>query len=75
MGDAQSTSDEAMGNFDMQRFYENFLDNIRDDQLRYDGNHPTDTGALADVVPYDGIGGNPGCPIWQVCFQTVTTPT
>ena len=37
-----------------------------DDQLRFDGNHPDDTGALADVVPFDGIGGNPGCPVWQV---------
>ena len=43
-----------------------FLHKIRDDQQRYSGNHPDDPGALADVVPFDGIGGNPGCPVWQV---------
>jgi hypothetical protein len=32
---------------------------IRDDQLRYNANFPQDIGGLADVVPYDGIGGNP----------------
>jgi alpha-L-rhamnosidase len=68
MGDAQASSDEAMLNFDMQRFYEGFLQNIKDDQERYDENHAGDTGALADVVPYDGIGGNPGCPVWQVAY-------
>lgn len=63
MGDAQASADEANMNFDMQSFYMEFLNKIRDDQLRYDGNHPTDKGALADVVPFDGIGGNPGCPV------------
>lgn len=29
------------------------------------------TGALADVVPYDGIGGNPGCPVWQVAYVVI----
>ncbi len=29
------------------------------------------TGALADVVPFDAIGGNPGLPVWQV-DETVT---
>ena len=33
---------------------------IRDDQLRNDGNHPDDTGFVADVVPFDGIGASPG---------------
>ena len=57
MGDAQASADEANMNYDMQSFYMEFLNKIRDDQLRYDGNHPNDTGALADVVPFDGIGG------------------
>jgi len=42
----------------MLTFYEEFLSKIQDDQERYDANHPDDTGALPDVVPYDGIGGN-----------------
>jgi hypothetical protein len=71
MGDAQASADEAAMNFDMQLFYEEFLNKIRDDQLRFNGNHPTDTGALADVVPFDGIGGNPGCPIWQVAYIVI----
>lgn len=71
MGDAQASADEANMNFDMQAFYEEFLNKIRDDQERYDGNHPTDMGALADVVPFDGIGGNPGCPVWQVAYIVI----
>lgn len=71
MGDAQASADEANGNFDMLSFYEEFLNKIRDDQLRYDGNHVNDTGALADVVPFDGIGGNPGCPVWQVAYIVI----
>ena len=27
--------------------------------------------ALADVVPFDGIGGNPGCPVWQVAYIVI----
>jgi len=69
MGDAQASADEANMNFDMVSFYMEFLNKIRDDQLRYDGNHVNDTGALADVVPFDGIGGNPGCPVWQVAVS------
>ncbi len=57
MGDAQASADEANMNYDMQSFYMEFLNKIRDDQLRYDGNHANDKGALADVVPFDGIGG------------------
>jgi alpha-L-rhamnosidase len=71
LGDAQASADEANMNFDMQAFYEEFLFKIRDDQLRFNGNHPTDTGALADVVPFDGIGGNPGCPVWQVAYIVI----
>ena len=67
-GDAQTTSESAMMNFGMQGFYEKFLNDIRDDQLRFDSNHRNDTGAIADVVPFDGVGGNPGCPVWQVVY-------
>lgn len=66
MGDAQASCNEAMHNYDMMAFYVEFLNKIADDQARFDGNHPDDKGALADVVPFDGIGGNPGCPVWQV---------
>lgn len=46
MGDAQASSDEAMLNFRMDSFYESFLRSIRDDQLRYNENHATDTGLV-----------------------------
>jgi hypothetical protein len=26
---------------------------------------------VADVVPFDGIGGNPGCPVWQVAYIVI----
>lgn len=71
-GDAQASSDEASTNFDMQAFYEQYVGTIRDDQRRYDANHADDTGAIADVVPYDGIGGNPGCPVWQVAYIVIS---
>eukprot|EP00966_Prymnesium_polylepis_P034624 805141-Prymnesium_polylepis.1 len=54
----------------MLGFYENFFRNVLDDQERYDANHK-DKGALADMVPYDGIGGNPGCPVWQVAYIVI----
>jgi alpha-L-rhamnosidase len=60
-----------MLNFDMQRFYTKYLDDIRDDQLRYSANHLNDTGPIADVVPFDGIGGLPGCPVWQIVYVVI----
>jgi hypothetical protein len=33
----QASSDEAATNYDMQAFYEQYLDTVRDDQRRYDG--------------------------------------
>ena len=71
MGDAQASSDEAMLNFDMQLFYEKFLADIGDDQARYASGHAQDTGCVPDVVPYDGIGGNPGCLVWQVAYIVI----
>ena len=65
----------------MQTFYEKFFDDIRDDQLwgcssRHSdggstcgGQNATEAqGSVADVTPYDGIGGWPGCPVWQVAY-------
>ena len=70
MGDAQSSSDEAMLNFDMRGFYSKFLNDMLDDQARWDESS-SDKGALADVVPYDGIGGLPGCQVWQVAYTVI----
>ena len=50
-GDAQTTSESAMMNYHMQGFYTKFLNDIRDDQLRFNENNQNDTGAIADVVP------------------------
>ena len=58
MGDAQASADEANMNFDMQAFYEEFLNKIRDDQ------HPTTKKARAccagrrarRLVPYQKVG-------------------
>ena len=56
-GDAQFSSEEAMLNYDMQSFYTKYLDDLRDDQLRYNANHLNDTGArkepnLLRTAPY-----------------------
>ena len=58
-----------MRNFDMRRFYEKWLQDMRDDQSfncrrQLPGN--ATCGALADVTPFDGVGGFPGAPPWQV---------
>jgi hypothetical protein len=84
MGDAQVTSHEAMLSFDMQTFYEKWFDDIRDDQLWGCGSRHSDGGStcggqntseahgsVADVTPYDGIGGWPGCPVWQVAYIVI----
>jgi hypothetical protein len=88
MGDAQVTSHEAALSFDMQTFYEKFFDDMRDDQLwgcasRHNDGGSTCSGesvqdaagCVADVVPYDGIGGWPGCPVWQVRVTATATAT
>eukprot|EP00656_Telonema_subtile_P057673 TRINITY_DN9541_c0_g2_i4.p1 TRINITY_DN9541_c0_g2~~TRINITY_DN9541_c0_g2_i4.p1 ORF type:complete len:563 (+),score=74.38 TRINITY_DN9541_c0_g2_i4:1409-3097(+) len=84
MGDAQVSSNEAMLNFDMQAFYESFLHAMRDTQLwgcaaRHNdggstcGGQTTQeaAGSLPDVVPFDGIGGSPGCPVWSVAYIVI----
>lgn len=58
------------------RFYNKFLSDIRDDQVLGRGERlssagplaTTDHGSVADVVPFDGIGGWPGDPVWQVAY-------
>jgi hypothetical protein len=84
MGDAQVSCDEAMLSFDMQAFYRKYLRDVRDDQTRgcqsvpglqgfrcpdwEDGRY---NGSVADVVPYDGVGGWPGCVVWQVAYIVI----
>ena len=85
MGDAQVSCDEAMLSFDMQAFYRKFLRDVADDQRRgcqasaaaafagrceqwEDGRY---NGSVADVVPYDGVGGWPGCAVWQVAYIVI----
>eukprot|EP00047_Mylnosiga_fluctuans_P000527 m.195091 g.195091 ORF g.195091 m.195091 type:complete len:1269 (+) comp10076_c0_seq31:2213-6019(+) len=80
MGDAQVSSDAAMFHFDMQAFYRKFLQDMRDDQTWGCASTPGpgrcgdpegNAGSLADVVPFDGIGGWPGCPVWQVAYIVI----
>ncbi len=51
MGDASLTSNQALYNFDLIKFYHNFLNLLVDDQL--------DNGELPNYVPV-GNGPNPG---------------
>ena len=78
MGDAQVSCDAAMLSFDMQAFYRKFLRDVRDDQLwgrHFKGNQQWKDdryiGSVADVVPFDGVGGWPGCPVWQVAYIVI----
>jgi alpha-L-rhamnosidase len=85
-GDAQVSAHEAMLSNDMQAFHENFLIDIRNDQRFGCASRPRDggsqttcggapaadaAGSIADVVPYDGIGAWPGCPVWQVAYIVI----
>ncbi|CAF1081136.1 unnamed protein product [Rotaria sordida] len=54
MGDASLTVDEALYNFDLIKFYRNFLNMIVDDQLA--------NGELPDFLP---VGNNPSKPNWR----------
>ena len=62
MGDAALTVNEALYNFDLIKFYLNFLNLIVDVQQ-------TD-GAIPDVVPNGG--GYPADPNWGTAFPTIT---
>ncbi|EDQ86725.1 uncharacterized protein MONBRDRAFT_10744 [Monosiga brevicollis MX1] len=81
MGDAQVSCNQAMMMFDMHSFYRKFLRDIRDDQLQGCDSDPVHqcasgswsrfNGSVADVHPYDGIGGWPGCVVWQVAYVVI----
>jgi alpha-L-rhamnosidase len=61
MGDAAISVDEALYNFDLIKFYQNFLNLISDMQL--------DDGQVPDIVPG---GGYPGDPNWATALPTIT---
>ena len=61
MGDAAISIDEALYNFDLIKFYLNFLNLIVDSQL--------DDGEVPDIVPG---GGYPADPNWGTALPTIT---
>ncbi|CAF4939947.1 unnamed protein product, partial [Rotaria magnacalcarata] len=63
MGDAALTVNEALYNFDLIKFYLNFLNLIVDIQLR--------DGSIADTVPVT-FGGYPADPNWGTALPTIT---
>ncbi|CAF3871451.1 unnamed protein product, partial [Rotaria magnacalcarata] len=63
MGDAALTVNEALYNFDLIKFYLNFLNLIGDIQLR--------DGSIADTVPVT-FGGYPADPNWGTALPTIT---
>ena len=84
MGDAQVSSNEAMLNFDMEAFYNNYLRVMRDDQLigcetpMGEGggscqNAGLHAGSLPDVVPFttSPYGGFPGSTVWAAAYPII----
>ncbi|CAF3333410.1 unnamed protein product [Rotaria socialis] len=63
MGDAALTVNEALYNFDLIKFYLNFLNLIGDIQLG--------DGSIADTVPVT-FGGYPADPNWGTALPTIT---
>ncbi|CAF4325997.1 unnamed protein product, partial [Adineta steineri] len=63
MGDAALTVNEALYNFDLIKFYLNFLNLITDIQLA--------DGSIADTVPVT-FGGYPSDPNWGTALPTIT---
>jgi alpha-L-rhamnosidase len=63
MGDASLTVNEALYNFDLIKFYLNFLNLIADIQLP--------DGSIADTVPVT-FGGYPADPNWGTALPTIT---
>lgn len=59
MGDAQVTAEEAMMNFDMAAFYNNFVRDIRDAQMP--------DGEIPDTVPHK-YGRYPADPAWGTAY-------
>jgi alpha-L-rhamnosidase len=62
MGDAHVTAEEALMNFDMGAFYNNFLRVIRDEQ--------DEKGMIPDTVPHSG-GRRPADPAWGAAFPLI----
>jgi alpha-L-rhamnosidase len=62
MGDASLTVDEAFFNFDLEPFYENFLNLIRDVQ--------GSDGAVGDTTPLT-FGSAPADPSWGTAYPTI----
>ena len=62
MGDAALSVNEALYNFDLMKFYQNFLNLIGDVQQS--------NGAIPDVVPNGG--GYPADPNWGTALPTIT---
>ncbi|CAF0891622.1 unnamed protein product [Adineta ricciae] len=63
MGDAALSVDEALYNFDLMKFYLNFLNLIADVQLP--------DGSIPDTVPVS-FGGYPSDPNWGTALPTIT---
>jgi alpha-L-rhamnosidase len=61
MGDAALTVDEALFNFKLPAFYQNWAQNIRDSQLP--------NGAVGDTTPLT-FGGIPADPAWGTAYPT-----
>ena len=84
MGDAHMSSGEAILNHDMEAFYSNFLDLMRDDQnigcevpMGEGGGSCSDAalhrGSLPDVVPFTTgpYGAFPGSTVWQSAYPVI----
>jgi alpha-L-rhamnosidase len=63
MGDAQTSAEGMMLNFDMAAFFTNFLRDIRDVQ--------DSEGAVTDTVPFSRFGRRPADPAWGTAFPLI----
>jgi alpha-L-rhamnosidase len=64
MGDAQTSAEGMMLNFDMAAFFTNFLRDIRDVQ--------DPDGTVTDTVPFSRFGRRPADPAWGTAFPLIT---
>ncbi len=64
LGDAQTSAEGMMLNFDMAAFFSNFLRDIRDVQ--------DSQGAVTDTVPFSRFGRRPADPAWGTAFPLIT---
>jgi len=63
MGDAALSAEEAIFNFDMDAFYESWMQLIKDDQQN---------GEIPDVVPMIRYGSRPADPAWGAAYPGIT---